>query len=141
MGRNRTPTAVLEMRGAFVKHPERRKARANEPRPLGTIGEPPQHLSSEQSGAWRELVLHSAPGVLKNCDRFFLEVTASLLADLRAGKLGARGVTQLIACLSKLGMTPADRSKVQAEPERVASEFDLLDNEFKQPPRRKVYGA
>ena len=41
MGRNRKPKAVHEMNGTFEKHPERKEAYVNEPKPHGPLGQPP----------------------------------------------------------------------------------------------------
>jgi hypothetical protein len=42
MARPRTPTNVLEIRGAFKKHPERKR---EDPEPAGELGEPPRSSS------------------------------------------------------------------------------------------------
>ena len=45
MSRPRTPTNILELRGALKKDPQRRKLRANEPKPETAIGLPPDRPS------------------------------------------------------------------------------------------------
>ncbi|MEY3371720.1 MAG: hypothetical protein RLZZ537_188 [Pseudomonadota bacterium] len=111
----KTPTNVLELRGSFKKHPERRAARANEPKPTGSIGDPPEHLKPQEQDLWREIVGIVAPGVLANSDRLVLEITSVLMAEFRI--LGTAGMTdgrlsRLSALLGQLGMTPADRARV-----------------------------
>lgn len=113
----KTPTNVLELRGSFKKHPERRTARANEPEPTGSIGEPPEHLKPQEQDLWREIVSIVAPGVLANSDRLALEIASVLMAEFRL--LGTKGMTdgrlsRLSALLGQLGMTPADRARVNA---------------------------
>jgi hypothetical protein len=60
MSRPRTPTAVLELRGAFKEHPERARERAGEPRPTEPLGEPPKRLKpADAMPKWR---IATAPG-------------------------------------------------------------------------------
>lgn len=111
----KTPTNVLELRGSFKKHPERRAARANEPEPTGPIGSPPSHLTLTQCAAWQEIVDNAHPGVFGSSDRAALEIAAVLMAEFR--QLGTAGITdarisRLISLLSSFGMTPADRAKI-----------------------------
>lgn len=113
MARPRTPTNVLEMRGAFRHDPQRAAARENEPEPEGDIGDPPEHLSEIERGCWLELVALCHEGVLCSADRPFMEYGARVWAQLRSDesidpKLGIWFET---VC-ARLGMTPADRSKV-----------------------------
>lgn len=113
MARPRKPTNVLEMRGAFKHDPQRAAARENEPEPEGDIGDPPEHLNEIERGCWLELVALCHEGVLCAADRPFMEYGARVWAQLRSAqdidpKLGIRFET---VC-ARLGMTPADRSKV-----------------------------
>ena len=117
MPRPRTPTSILEARGAYLNHPARRADRANEPQPSAPLGPAPRHLTKDQKKIWKEVVGIAPPGVLMNCDRLTVERCVQLVAKMRAGTLMALEGSQLITCLSKLGMTPADRSKVAALPQ------------------------
>jgi hypothetical protein len=63
MTRPRKPTAVLEQGGAFVKDPQRKRARQNEPKPSGPIGDPPDHLDREEIQAWQYLASILLPGI------------------------------------------------------------------------------
>jgi len=113
MARPRKPSNVLELNGAFKKNPDRARERENEPPPVGDIGDPPEHLDEGARACWLELVGLSHEGVLCAADRLFLEYGARVLSQLRNSeeidpKLGIRFET---VC-ARLGMTPADRSKV-----------------------------
>ena len=111
----KTPTNVLELRGSFKRHPERRAARANEPEPTGSIGEPPEHLKPAEQAVWREVVDINPPGVLANSDRIVLELISCLLAEFRANGLTNMTdgkLSRLCALLGQLGMTPADRARI-----------------------------
>ena len=115
MARPRTPTNVLQLRGAFKKDPQRARARQNEPEPKAGIGSAPDWMAADAKAAWDYLVSIALPGVLGDSDRAYLEVAAELLAlkrrvgleNIKAAKLGL-----LDRMLSKLGLNPADRSRV-----------------------------
>lgn len=125
MGRPRKPTAELERKGAFRKDPQRRRQR--EPIPTGELGEAPFHLRVAEKRAWNELALLAAPGVLTDSDRWLVEIACGLLAKQcdrsRRGGLKAGELTALISCLSRMGMTPADRSKVGVPEQREENPF------------------
>jgi hypothetical protein len=48
MGLNRTPTAILESRGSFINHKNRKDARAGEPVVTKRLGGPPKAFTDEQ---------------------------------------------------------------------------------------------
>src|SRR5437588_9372657 len=111
MARPRTPTNILEARGAFKKHPERRPERENEPVDLPELGEPPKEFCPDQAQAWNDIVEACPDGVLTGSDSLAVEVAARLLAQIRTGSLlDTRLYSQFTALLGKFGMTPADRS-------------------------------
>jgi len=116
MSRPRTPTAILEARGSFVHNPGRKAARANEPMPNGQLGRPPEHLTDDEKRFWRELTRLAPPGVLTNSDRWFVEMTVRLMARVRHGTARTMEFGQLVQCLAKMGLSPADRSRVSAVP-------------------------
>lgn len=118
-GTKRTPTALLEARGAFEKNPQRRKERSNEPKPTKPIGDPPAHFNGDQVDCWHELLEKIPHGVAFEPDSISLEMASVLLAEIRYGKASAWQYQQLHRCLAAFGMTPADRSKVQAVSEDV----------------------
>jgi hypothetical protein len=128
MARPRKPTAELERKGAFKHDPQRRRARQNEPIPSGELGDPPYHLRIAEKRAWVELAAHAPPGVMKNSDRLLLEITCGLMAKLRdrnpmRGGLKAAELALLIQCLSRMGLTPSDRSKVGVPEQPPANPF------------------
>ncbi|MES9885461.1 MAG: hypothetical protein ABW140_01520 [Candidatus Sedimenticola sp. 6PFRAG1] len=112
MARHKTPTNILELRGSFDKNPQRK--RLKEPKPKGKLGTPPRHFDKEQKAAWRELVKIMPDGVAFDSDRWAVEVTVRLMVELRnAGSVSAAKISRLETLLARLGLTPADRSKVQ----------------------------
>ncbi len=129
MPAHRVPTATLARRGAFKKDPQRARARANEPRPNGPIGEPPACLTPSQIKCWKEIIESAPEGVLTRADRFIVELAARLLALWRGRNAPPAWVgTQLRTCLASMGMTPSDRSRVGAgAPAPEASAWDAID--------------
>jgi phage terminase small subunit len=127
MAKPRTPSAVLEARGAFDKDPGRRRedfeAGAFDPTP-------PSYFSPKQKAVWKEIVGVLPATVLQATDRMAVELVSRLIAHFRA--LPDEGVTasqvaQIRTALATLGMTPADRSRVSAKKETPSNPFaDLL---------------
>lgn len=139
MARPRLPTETLELRGAFIKNPQRRpKAAAKHKSGLGL---PPASLSVEQKSAWREIVRCAIPGVLTKADRLVVENLSGLLVMLRAGTITPPDRSQFLRCLSALGMTPVDRTKLTGQPDKAApkSGWDALDGP--PPPLKVVRGG
>jgi phage terminase small subunit len=112
MGKMPTPTAILDAKGTFIKHPEYK--RPNEPIVTAPLGSPPAHLTAEQKKAWKEIAKQIPPGVAKQADRLSLEMMSVLLCKFRTGNAKAAETAQLINLLARFGMTPADRTKVSA---------------------------
>ncbi len=119
MGRPRLPTTVLEMRGSFKKDPKRGRARENEPKPTSILGEPPADFQKPESptavallAIWRELIAQIPEGVLTGCDGWYLEDVCRLKYAVRRGTAKGSDKMLLEKMQSKLGMNPADRSRV-----------------------------
>jgi hypothetical protein len=106
MPRPRIPTAVLELRGAFKRNPNRR--RKFEPRISTALPDPPQTLPNPVKAAWLEM--RERGFWLTSADRFLVEIAASLMARYRFEEIKSGDVSQLIQLLGKLGFAPKDRS-------------------------------
>lgn len=117
MARPRTASNVLELKGAFKKNPSRGKERANEPVPVGDIGDPPKRFKPAERACWKEIVELCHAGTLCTADRLIVEHASMLLAHLRAEKWEVHPtiLVRWEAALGKLGLTPADRSKVKVQ--------------------------
>ena len=121
MARPKTPTNVLQLKGAYKKHPERKPAAGTEPEAKAEIGKAPDYLESDVKAIWDEIVSLACPGVLGDSDRCIVEIAATLMAEFRRGGRDENGrplftdarLSRLQAALGQLGMTPADRSKVK----------------------------
>ncbi len=123
MARPRTPTNVLELRGAFKRHPERK--RSEETKSPYPIGECPSRLDEGERAAWDEIVSTCCPGVLTHSDRLAVEIAARLLAESwEAGReFDDVRRRQLYTLLGQFGMNPSDRSKIRVEPPKTANKF------------------
>lgn len=112
MPQRRVSSKVLKTRGSHKRHPERARARAREPKYTGPLGPPPEKMRDVHKALWAELSAIVPEGVPEKSDRWMFEVLVCLMADFRKGIARAGEVNQLLNLLAKLGMTPADRSRV-----------------------------
>jgi hypothetical protein len=121
-GRPRKSTAAHELSGSFEKHPERKAARANEPKPEGPLGQPPQCFNPLSPsglaliGIWNEVVSQVPPGLLTLSDRFHVELSCRLILRIRTSSANSGDYSRLDVLLGKMGMNPADRSRVNLVP-------------------------
>jgi phage terminase small subunit len=103
--------------GSLLHNPKRYADRQTEPRPAAPIGNAPSHLSTSAKKVWKEISKNAPEGSLGCSDRLILEVVCVLTVAFREGKLiKASEVSQLINGLGRLGLTPADRAKLNVEP-------------------------
>jgi hypothetical protein len=81
MARPRTPSNVLELRGSFKTHPERRREDAEGAAPWSD--EPPEHLTGPEIAAWREVVASLPKVAVSSSERFGIAQMARLWATLK----------------------------------------------------------
>jgi phage terminase small subunit len=110
MARPRTPTALLELRGAFKNHPSRLKERKNEPIVTARLPPPPSYLTSAVSETWREMAKEGF--WLTSADQFLTEIAATYMARYRVDELKSGDISLLIGLLSKVGFSPKDRARL-----------------------------
>jgi hypothetical protein len=128
MGLNRTPTAILEARGSFIGHKNRKDARAGEPVVTKRLGSPPKTFTDERKKIWREFAKMVPEGVATYADHWAVEIVICAMAKFRAGTITGAETSQLTSLLSRFGLTPADRSRVVATlPSKVEDEWLDLD--------------
>ena len=124
MGRPRTPTKLLKIRGSFVKHPEREREREGEPDlPLG-VGEPHASLDASQRECWFELALKGAAW-LTLADTPLLETAAKLMAAARRNELDTPAGKRYDKVLVDLGFGPLVRTRLKV-PKHVDSDEKAL---------------
>lgn len=138
MPAHRKTTAEHRLSGAFDHNPARERAREGEPVPDEPIGDPPMSLHGHELACWHEIVDSAHPGVLMKPDRLYVEHGARLLAKLRDAKWDVLPALLLRweTFLSRLGMTPADRSRVAAKlkADGKADPFAALFGDDDEPP-------
>lgn len=106
--------ALLTLTGATKAHPARYKDRTDLASCPEGIGDPPSHVSIARKRIWAEIVESLPDGHLQSADRALLEVVTFLMSRMRNRRVSVtKGeITLLINALSKLGLTPVDRSRV-----------------------------
>lgn len=114
MPRPRTPKPVAEASGAAAKNPQRFRERS-EPK-VSALGDPPDFFNETECAAW--LGFKKEMPWLAESDRAIVEIAARLRGRLISDpEMGVNALAQLRLCLSSMGGTPADRSKVSAPDE------------------------
>lgn len=111
MARPRTPSNVLELKGAFKKNPQRK--RVNEPNPAKAIGKRPAQ-SVDPDEIWDEIIAKCPPNVLTNADELALEIAVEYMRQFRMDPMrcSAERIKTVINLLARFGMTPSDRAKL-----------------------------
>ncbi len=116
----RTPAAKADITGAADKNPQRHRDRAE---PKGSqLGEPSACLDDYGQQAW-EGFKRELPWLMES-DRALVEVASSVRGRLLAGEdVGVTALSMLQSILSKMGGSPADRTRVSAPEEEERDEF------------------
>ena len=107
MSRPRTPTTVLELRGAFKRNPNRKRDRQHEPLVTTPLPEPPAYLTADTTAAWSEM--KSCGYWLTSADKFLVEIAATLMSRYRGDELKSADTSLLIGLLGKIGFSPKER--------------------------------
>lgn len=111
MGNPRTPVAKAKATGAAVKNPQRHAGRS-EPKVV-PLGAPSPFLTEKGQEAW-EAYKRELPWLAES-DRSLVEIAAHVRGRLLGGEdVGVTALSMLQSILSKMGASPADRSKVSA---------------------------
>lgn len=121
MANPRTPVAKARLTGASDKNPARHRNRKD---PQSTpLGKPSTFLDRHGKSAW-EGYRKELPWLMES-DRSLVEIAASVRGRLLAGEdVGITALSMLQSILSKMGGSPADRSKVAlADDETEEDEF------------------
>ena len=143
MDSNKVPTprkslSQLAASGTLGKNLGRYQSRiAAVPHVIRPVGKAPPHLSSAERSVWAELVRGAPAGLLTRSDRLILEVLSRLVVRMRTSDPKTSELNCVVNVLSKMGLTPVDRNKLnlEAEPEASAkaaedarwAELDELD--------------
>ncbi len=124
MPARRKSLSRLALTGSLKKNPGRYADRASAPA-LGPIGYCPKFLSAPERAIWRYIVKVAPPGALTSADAFTVELAAKLMHRVRTDAAAkASEVAVLISLLGKLGLTPADRAKLDLPASAPTDETD-----------------
>ncbi len=113
MGRQNVPTAILELRNSFKKHPERK--RNSEPETTGEFDKNhPSYFDESQIAAWSNIIDIVPVGVLTNADHIHVEIIATLLAEFRysGALMPSAKLNRLTSEMGKIGLNPSSRSSL-----------------------------
>jgi hypothetical protein len=108
MARNRTPTTVARVTGRDIKDPKRLSDRVDPP--VNALGNPPARLTSDEMMVWADIA-DDMPW-LAGSDRGILEIACKMTVKVSEPGCPMGYFTQLRLCLSSMGGTPVDRSRV-----------------------------
>ena len=109
MPRAQTPAAKAKVTGAAVLHPGRHSNR-KEPKSV-PLGDPSDWMGGEQRVAWNSFQ-RELPWLMES-HRTLVEIASCLRARLMSGEeVGVQALAQLRMCLSAMGATPVDASKI-----------------------------
>ena len=116
----RTPAAKVKVDGADVKNPQRHRDRKE---PTGSpLGAASKFLDKHGEQAW-EGFKRELPWLLES-DRALVEVASSVRGRLLSGEdVGVTALSMLQSILSKMGATPADRSRIDIAEGEEDDEF------------------
>lgn len=125
MSRPRTPSNVLELKGAFDKNPQRRR---EEPKVEPGLGDAPEYFDDGERAIWDEIAASAPTDVLSRSDRLCVEMLVPLIVRLRNREpMKAAERAFMLSTLTRMGCTPADRSRVAAPPAKNQTDiWDLL---------------
>ena len=111
MANPRTPKAVARITGADRLHPGRHAGRT-EPA-TAPLGDMPEGMTPDEQEAWQ--ALSDDMPWLRRSDRGILRLAARLSVQAQQPGCTLGTFTQLRLCLSSMGGTPVDRSKVAVD--------------------------
>jgi hypothetical protein len=114
----RKTTKQHELSGQLAARPQRFAEQGrgdSEPKPDPVVGNAPRHLNKAQQTIWRELMEQIPPQVATKADRVVIEIAVRMIDRMRnhTEEMRSGDYATLSRCLSQLGMTPADRSKIK----------------------------
>lgn len=129
MGRPKTPSNVLELRGSFKKNPHRTRKDAEGAGEFNA--EPPTHMPQEAVPAWNWLVERLPRVTLYNTDEVSVEIAARLLARYWLTQ-EVSTLKELRAWLMELGFSPKARTNLPP----AAQESDNPFERHGKPPKK-----
>lgn len=113
----RKSLSQLAVSGTLGKNLGRYQSRiAAQPNFIRPVGKAPPHLTPGERAVWAELVRAAPPGLLQRSDRLVLEVLSKLVVRMRTSSdPKSSELNSLVNVLTKMGLTPVDRTKLNLE--------------------------
>lgn len=124
------PTAKLALSGTLKHNPKHYANRTQEPQPKLGLGEPPVEFDAAQRKIWREFSRTMPDGVFAITDRYLAEQACRLIVKMRNDTITFQQMTLLTQILSKLGMSPTDRTRIQVDPAVAKKPKAIADSPF-----------
>lgn len=125
--RRRYTAAELEFHGTARRNPARYASRTDH-NTLAPLGYCPKFLTSTQKAIWKQLVSLAPAGLLTVADTFAVELAVRMIERSRqATSLKASEAAALMALLGRLGLTPADRAKLDIPAPPTAEESEWAE--------------
>lgn len=123
MSRPRTATAILDARGAFKKHPERKRTDPKVSDPFPETA--PETLTPLQVKWWHRVREMIPKGVLTGADQLTVRVCACLAAEYERSPddMPTARIAQMRGFMGELGLSPSARAKLATKPEDDDGEF------------------
>ena len=124
-GRKPTPSALKLLKG----NPGRRPLPENEPKVAEPLGNAPADWPVKGKVLWHEIANTIPLGIATKADRIVFEILVRLVGEVRAdfSAMTPALASQIRACASCFGLTPADRARLSVPPPRkedgTADEF------------------
>lgn len=124
---------TAQVKGAVKINRGRFESRKTAPTTTGEVGSPPKRLSSDQKTAWIEITTAIPSGIAGASDRVAVEMAAVLLAQFRSNpiEMQASRIAILMQLLSRLGLDPQARTRLNAEPadtQKVHDEWTMFED-------------
>ena len=123
MPQPRTATALLEARGAFKNHPNRKREDPKVSTPFVAVA--PAELDPLEVKWWHKLVKMVPDGVLTGADQATVILAATLMAEFMSDRRGfpSAKIAQMRAVFGELGLSPSARAKLATKPEADDGDF------------------
>lgn len=128
MTRQRKSARILALTGSYKKDPQRKNHQEPELKVL-SVSDVPEKLGDYERDCFVELMGTMPAGVFTIGEIPMLELTSRLLAQSRTDwdNFPPAKIGHLTSCLSKLGLTPGDRTKLVQPTKKRPNKFDEFD--------------
>lgn len=110
MARHRTPSNILELKGAYKRNPERRNH--DEPEATPFVDKPPAYFDAQHIRAWNDVIDRVPAGVLKNADYYLVVLAAAIVVEIeeKSGHISNERMGRFVSISACLAITPSSRS-------------------------------